>query len=55
MTKNVNITIDIEVARTMLGVAGFSIKEIEEATDDEIFAKVLSMIKCYGATFEVKE
>ncbi len=50
MTKNVNITMDIKVARMMLGVAGFSPKVTENSTDDEIFAKVLSLIECYGAT-----
>lgn len=54
MTKNVNITIDMEVARKMLAVAGFGL-EIKHATDEEIFAKVLSQIECYGASSEVKE
>lgn len=55
MTKNVNITIDIKIARTMLGVAGFNSERISQMSDDEIFKKVLSLIECYGATSEVKE
>ena len=50
MTKNVKITINIKVARMMLGVAGFNPQRIAQMSDDEIFAKVLSMINCYGAT-----
>lgn len=55
MTKEVNITVDVAIARRMLCVAGFSYEEIHAATDDEIFEKVLALIDCYGATFEVKE
>ncbi len=55
MTKHVKITVDIAIARRMLAVAGFGLEEISEATDDEIFEKVLGMIDCYGVTFEVKE
>ena len=53
MTKKVNITIDVAIARKMLCVAGFSWDEINRATDDEIFEKVLTMIDCYGMTFDV--
>ena len=53
MTKNVSITIDIAIARRMLCVAGFDYEKIHNATDNEIFEKVLTMIDCYGATFEV--
>lgn len=55
MTKEVNITVDIALARRMLCVAGFSFEEIRAATDDEVFEKVLTMIDCYGVTFDVKE
>ncbi|MBQ8245833.1 MAG: hypothetical protein IJZ42_01755 [Lachnospiraceae bacterium] len=55
MTKNVNITIDIKIARMMLSVAGFGLEEIKHSTDEEIFAKVLSLIECYGATSEIME
>jgi hypothetical protein len=51
MTKTVSVTIDIEVARSMLRCAGFS---TYGATDDEVFAKVLSIIDCYGATCEIQ-
>ena len=39
----------------MLKVAGFKPEEINKASDDEIFEKVLSLIGCYGATFEIEE
>ena len=55
MTKTVEITVDIAIARRMLTVAGFRLEEIRNATDDEIFEKVLAMNDCYGATFKVKE
>lgn len=54
MKKTVEVTVNIAVARKMLGVAGFSLEELREATDDEIFGKVLDQIVCYGASFEVK-
>ena len=54
MTKNVNITIDISIARKMLTVAGFEYNTIYNATEDEVFGKVLSMLDCYGATFEIQ-
>lgn len=54
MTKDVSITIDIALARRALGVAGY-FKEIIQATDDEVFEKVLTLLDCYGATFKVKE
>lgn len=55
MTKTVKVTIDIDVARIMLGVAGFNSNKIKEASDDEIFEKVLSLIGCYGATFKIEK
>lgn len=51
MTKSIKITMDIPIARRMLKVAGFDLTEIDSATDDEIFGKVLSLIDCYGASF----
>lgn len=53
MTKNVKITIDIKIARMMLRVAGCKVDK--DTTDEEVFARVLSMIECYGATVEIKE
>ena len=50
ITKTVDISIDTNVARKMLGIAGFHYERLNAATDDEVFAKVLSMIECYGAT-----
>lgn len=54
MTKTIDVTIDTKTARTMLGIAGFNYEKLNEATDIEVFAKVLSMIDCYGATFIIK-
>ena len=54
VTKNVEVTINIKVARKMLGVAGFY-KDAEKMSDDEIFAKVLTLIECYGATANIQE
>jgi hypothetical protein len=54
MTKNVTITIDIKIARKMLGVAGFY-KQAEKMSDDEVFEKVLTLIECYGATSSILE
>ena len=60
MVKKVNITIDINVARTMLGVAGFNLSDVKKMSDGEVFETVLSLIECYGAktlplTFEENE
>ena len=55
MTRMVEITVDVAIARRMLCVAGFSCEEITGATDDEIFEKVLSLSECYGMKFEMKE
>ena len=55
ITKTVDISIDINIARTMLGIAGFNYERINAATEDEVFAKVLSMIDCYGATSVIKD
>lgn len=50
MTKTINVTIDIDIARKMLTVAGFNPDRIYKASEEEIFHKVLSLIECYGAT-----
>ena len=52
MTKQVNVTIDIDVARVMLGLAGF---ETNGKSDDEIFEQVLDMMINYGAIPESLE
>jgi len=52
MTKQVNVTVDIDVARVMLGIAGFDIKG---KSDDEVFEQVLEMMTDYGGTGEVVE
>lgn len=52
MEKTVKININIKVARSMLGLAGFW-KLAETGTDDEVFMQVLDMMTCYGATTEI--
>jgi len=52
MTKQVNVTVDIDVARTMLNLAGFDIKG---KSDDEVFEQVLDIMIDYGGTGEVVE
>ena len=54
MEKNVNVNVDINVAKKMLSVAGYW-DFVKIATDDEIFEKVLSMITTYGATCTIIE
>ena len=55
MEKMAKIKIDLDVAREMLGLAGFDYDKMHNATDDEVVEKVLSMIECYGATYEISE
>ncbi len=52
MEKTVKVIVDIKIARTMLGIAGFS-KIATSGTDEEVFAQVLDMMTCYGAKTEV--
>lgn len=46
MTKNVKATIDIEIARRMLRVAGFAF--VDNMTDDEVFEQALKMNEEYA-------
>lgn len=48
LKKNVEIAVNIDVAKRMLGVVGF--KGINNMTDDEVFMLVLSLIEKYGAS-----
>lgn len=50
MTKNVEITINIDIARKVLRAAGY---DVDEWTDDEIFAKALKIV--YGLTFQISD
>ena len=52
MTKQVNVTVDIDVARVMLNLAGF---EVKGKSDDEMFEQVLEMMTDYGGTAEILE
>lgn len=51
LEKTVTVKINTHVARQMLELAGFF--SINEKSDDEVFEKVMSMILCYGATYEI--
>lgn len=46
MTKNVEVTIDIEIARRMLKVAG--VLFINDMTDEEVFEQALKMNEEYA-------
>lgn len=46
MTKTVEVTVDIKIARMMLQVAGFT--GTSKMTDEEIFNKSLTMNEEYG-------
>jgi len=50
MKKNIEITLDTNIARKMLGVVGF---DMTNSTDDEVFEKVLSLINKYGAVSKI--
>lgn len=52
ITKDAKVSVDIQIARKMLRVAGFFYEETQQATDDEIFKMALSMSDCYGVSFE---
>lgn len=52
MTKNVEVTVDIQIAKRMLGVAG--INNANKMTDDEVFEKVLQMNEMYGVKYAIK-
>ena len=54
MEKTVQVTVDINIARKALGLAGFW-KIAESGTDDEVFQRVLDMMKSYGATTEIRD
>lgn len=52
VTKNVKVTIDTKIARTMLGIAGWDYIKLKDMPDDEVFELTLHMMECYGATTE---
>ena len=53
MTKNVEVMVDIKIARMMLVVAGFT--GVDTMTDDEVFVATLDRMKAYGATAVIGE
>lgn len=48
--KNMCISIDIDIARKMLDVAGYY--DVYEKSDEEVFELVMKQIKCYCATYK---
>jgi hypothetical protein len=50
MEKHLNVNININVAREMLMVAGFSQVAVH-GSDEDVFNAVLNRISCYGATW----
>lgn len=52
MTKNVEVTVNIEIARKALIMAGF--KSVDNMTDDEVFKQALKMNEEYGVTSVIK-
>ena len=48
-TIDVKVTIDIEIARKMLNVAGY---RVDEMTDEEVFDLALSMNEVYGVNYD---
>ena len=55
VTKNVKVTIDTKIARTMLGIAGWDYVKLKNMPDDEVFELTHHMMECYGATTETGE
>ena len=52
MTKNVEVTIDIKIARMMLRIAGFAF--VDSMTDEEVFEQALKMNEEYGVKSVIK-
>lgn len=52
MTKNVEVTIDIKIARMMLRIAGFTF--VNDMTDEEVFEQALKMNEEYGVKSVIK-
>lgn len=50
MRKNIEVNVDIEIAKRMLSVAGYDTKYM---SDDEIFNKVLEMNAMYGLSYNI--
>lgn len=53
--KNAVVSIDINIARSMLRCSGFKVETVENMTDDEVFNEVLDFISCYGAKITIME
>ena len=52
MTKIVEVSIDIKIARKMLRLVGFS--QIDNMTDEEVFEQALKMNEEYGVKSVIK-
>ena len=50
MRKNIEVNVDIEIAKRMLSVAGYDTKYM---SDNEIFNKVLEMNAMYGLSYNI--
>ena len=53
VTKNVEISINIDIAKKALGMAGFN--DTFNMSNDEVFENVLTLIECYGAKSIIEE
>ena len=51
MTKQINVTVDLDIARKMLTIAGF---DIREKSDEEIFNLALHTCAKYGVNANVQ-
>ncbi len=49
MEKLVSVKVNVQIARSMLECAGF---DMRNASEDEVFDNVLSLLEAYGTTFE---
>jgi hypothetical protein len=51
--KNMEVTVDTDIARKMLMVAGYY--DIDSKTDEEVFNLAISMNVCYAVTYEERK
>ena len=50
MEKLLKVTVDTDVARMQLSVAGWDYTKLQHMTDDAIFGMAVNMSYCYGVT-----
>lgn len=51
VTKTVKVSIDLDTAKLMLGVAGF--KDTNKMSESQVFKEVLDMMTAYGTKTEI--